>query len=171
MPKIFLTFDDGPGPKTVEIAEELNKAGIKATFFMTGVNVKAMPWAVKMVAELGHEIGVHAYYHKPLKGLTPREVLTEIRKTAYTITAITGKPPRVFRAAYGALSPLSLEILKRTKLKHVDWSHDTLDWKKAEEGKTLNGKKIAQNIKAGDVVLFHDGGVGRQAGQAGRPGR
>ncbi len=170
--KVFLTFDDGPGPKTVEIAELLNKLGIKATFFMLGSKVEAKPGAAKRVSELGHEIGVHGYEHTHLPKASLKEAIREIRTTAYLIAKITRKVPKVYRAAYGRLTPEAREILKKTlkektKLRHVDWSHDTLDWKKAANGERLNPKEIIAKTKPGDVVLFHDGATGQYAAQAG----
>jgi peptidoglycan/xylan/chitin deacetylase (PgdA/CDA1 family) len=170
--KVFLTFDDGPGPKTVEIAEILHELGIKATFFMLGTKVEAMPGAVRRVAELGHEIGVHGYEHRQMEKSTLREQVREIRTTAYLIARITGQIPKVYRAAYGVLTPEAREILKRTmaektKLRHVDWSYDTLDWKKAANGEMLNPGEIIAKTRPGDVILFHDGAAGQYASQAG----
>jgi len=173
--KIFLTFDDGPGPKTVEIAELLNHLGVKATFFMLGHKAEIMPGAAKRVAELGHEIGVHGYEHKFLPTASLREQVQEIRTATYILAKITGKVPRVYRAAYGRLSPESIEILKRalserTRLRHVDWSYDTLDWQKVAQGKRFDPKEIVKKAKAGDVILFHDGAVGKYEAQAGERG-
>ncbi|MDP6670379.1 MAG: polysaccharide deacetylase family protein [archaeon] len=169
--KIFLTFDDGPGPKTVDLAELLNKLGIKATFFMVGLNIQTMPGAVKRVAELGHEIGVHAFRHEFLPKLNMRQTVYEIGATANLIEQITGKKPTVFRAAYGRLSSKALAVLEKLGLKHVDWSYDTKDWKKAEELRILDPKEIIKKAKAGDVILFHDGAVGRDMPYAGKRGQ
>ena len=91
--KIFLTFDDGPGTKTVQIAEELHALGIKATFFMVGQNIEKRPDAVKMVAELGHTIGVHAYTHADPRKLDAHQLEQEIGRTAERIEELTGKKP------------------------------------------------------------------------------
>ena len=67
--EIALTLDDGPGPRTIEIAEWLAKEKIPATFFMVGKNAKANPTAVKRVAELSQQnnglfiIGNHSMTH------------------------------------------------------------------------------------------------------------
>ncbi len=169
--KIFLTFDDGPGPKTADIAELLHELGVRATFFMVGSNIQAMPGAVKRVAELGHEIGVHAYHHDFLPKLNMRQTVYEIGVTASLIEKITGKKPTVFRAAYGRLSSKALAVLKKIGLKHVDWSFDTKDWEKARDLKRLDPKEIVGKARTGDVMLFHDGAVGREGSQAGKRGQ
>ena len=38
-PMVALTFDDGPGPRTSEILDQLKKYNAHATFFMLGKNV------------------------------------------------------------------------------------------------------------------------------------
>jgi peptidoglycan/xylan/chitin deacetylase (PgdA/CDA1 family) len=157
--KIFLTFDDGPGSKTKEIAKLLSQLGVKATFFMTGTNMERFPETVKEVARQGHEIGVHGYTHENLakKGIMVAE--KELIKNFEQIEALTGKKPTLFRAAYGNLSPEALRVAKRLGLKHVDWSYDTLDWKLAKQTKPINAREITKKAKNGDVVLFHDGAV------------
>lgn len=53
--ELALTLDDGPGPRTIEIAEWLAKEKIPATFFMVGKNAKANPRAVQRVVELSNQ--------------------------------------------------------------------------------------------------------------------
>tara|TARA_Y100000310_G_C20695443_1_gene825374 strand:- start:3294 stop:4031 length:738 start_codon:yes stop_codon:yes gene_type:complete len=171
MPKIFLTFDDGPGPKTLEVAQMLHELGVPSTFFMVGKNMEKMPEVVKKVAELGHAIGVHAYSHEQLGKLGPEQTMAEIKKAADLIEKLTGKKPTLFRAAYGALSANSLGVLKKLGLKHVDWSLDTLDWKRALKGGRIDAGNIVRRAKNGDVVLFHDGAVKEHAGNDGVRGR
>ena len=43
--ELSLTLDDGPGPRTVELAEWLAENNVPATFFMVGKNAKANPTA------------------------------------------------------------------------------------------------------------------------------
>jgi peptidoglycan/xylan/chitin deacetylase (PgdA/CDA1 family) len=50
--ELVLTLDDGPGPRTIELAEWLAANDVPAVFFMTGKNAKANPEAVARVVEL-----------------------------------------------------------------------------------------------------------------------
>ena len=67
--EIALTLDDGPGPRTIEVAEWLAKEKIPATFFMIGKNAKANPAAVQRVVQLSQQnnglfiIGNHSMTH------------------------------------------------------------------------------------------------------------
>ena len=56
---IALTYDDGPGPRTLDIATFLNDAGARATFFVVGEHVRADRATVAKVREMGHLIGNH----------------------------------------------------------------------------------------------------------------
>ncbi|MBR3234800.1 MAG: polysaccharide deacetylase [Atopobiaceae bacterium] len=59
---VYLTFDDGPSANTAAVLDILDQYGIKATFFVTGIN----PEYLDMIGECyrrGHTIGMHTYTH------------------------------------------------------------------------------------------------------------
>ena len=52
----YLTFDDGPSPRTEEILAMLDKKGVKATFFVTSAeNEEYHDW-IGAIAEAGHPL-------------------------------------------------------------------------------------------------------------------
>ena len=55
----YLTFDDGPSPRTDEILDVLSRHGIKATFFVVVNKDEYIPYMIRAVNE-GHTIGVHS---------------------------------------------------------------------------------------------------------------
>lgn len=56
----YLTFDDGPSDKTLEILDILGKYRVKATFFVIeSGNIEY----VKKIYEAGHTIGLHTASH------------------------------------------------------------------------------------------------------------
>lgn len=57
------TLGDGPGSKTIRIAEYLASEGIYATFFMVGKHIVQYPTVVPAVFEMGHIVGNHAFCH------------------------------------------------------------------------------------------------------------
>jgi peptidoglycan/xylan/chitin deacetylase (PgdA/CDA1 family) len=64
--EIALTFDDGPNPQdTLPLLEVLARHQVTATFFNIGSRVKQFPHLTRAVAEAGHQIGLHGYYHRP----------------------------------------------------------------------------------------------------------
>ena len=62
---VCLTFDDGPSKTTPGVLAALNRAGVKATFFVvaTGHNDKYLP-LVSEAAAAGHQIALHSASHE-----------------------------------------------------------------------------------------------------------
>ena len=57
-----LTYDDGPGPFTVDNAlKPLKDRNIKATFYVTGQQVAMYPEILKQIYDDGHSIGIHTW--------------------------------------------------------------------------------------------------------------
>src|SRR6516162_8932158 len=62
--KIAITFDDGPDPEwTPRILDILKEKGVKATFFLIGVEAEKYPSITKRIYAEGHEIGNHTFTH------------------------------------------------------------------------------------------------------------
>lgn len=55
------------------VLEELDAAGLPATFFVEGLNAEVYPDALRGVAATGHEIAFHAYRHEDWGALAPAE--------------------------------------------------------------------------------------------------
>lgn len=62
---VSLTFDDGPGPKSAELARLLRDEGVPATFFVLGESVRRYGSELQALVDCGHTIGVHSEYHRP----------------------------------------------------------------------------------------------------------
>ena len=61
-----ITFDDGPGPYTDNLLDELAKRNVPVTFFMQGYRAAQYPAVVKKAYEAGHQIASHTYDHPSL---------------------------------------------------------------------------------------------------------
>jgi peptidoglycan/xylan/chitin deacetylase (PgdA/CDA1 family) len=62
--RVFLTFDDGPQRGTTPRAlDVLDKAGVKATFFVRGDHIKGNEDILFDIARRGHFIGNHTFTH------------------------------------------------------------------------------------------------------------
>ncbi|HXS63472.1 MAG TPA: polysaccharide deacetylase family protein, partial [Streptosporangiaceae bacterium] len=64
---VALTFDDGPGPRSAELARLLRGEGVPATFFVLGESVDSHREALDVYRDCGHVIGLHANKHRPFK--------------------------------------------------------------------------------------------------------
>lgn len=148
---IAVTFDDGPGKYTRNLIEELNKRGVKATFFMLGSNVAAFSDTVKFMYESGHELGTHTYSHKNIIKISNDEFRSEMQRTDDAIKAASGQIATAFRPPYGAYNAEKLALQDKIP---THWSVDTLDWK------TKNPAAIKEHIlthaRDGSILLLHD---------------
>ena len=100
--KIALTFDDGPHPYyTDQLLDGLAERGVKATFFLLGCNIDGNEEVVRRIAEEGHLIGNHTWYHVDITTLSQEEACAEIQNTSRKITEITGQPVEYVRPPFG----------------------------------------------------------------------
>src|SRR5271155_4194051 len=60
---IALTFDDGPGPRSAELARMLRDEGVPGTFFVLLENLERYGGALDTYRECGHVIGLHGHRH------------------------------------------------------------------------------------------------------------
>src|ERR1700712_5559101 len=66
---VALTFDDGPGPKSPELARLLPDGGVPATFFVLGESIRRYGHLLQAYTDCGHTIGLHSEYHRPFTSL------------------------------------------------------------------------------------------------------
>lgn len=89
---VYLTFDDGPRKETTPVAlDALDKAGVKATFYIQGNHVKGNEDVLFDIMRRGHSIGNHTFTHPDfsLKKITPlitnKQIVEEIEQTETVI--------------------------------------------------------------------------------------
>jgi len=157
---IALTIDDGPSPVyTPQILRLLRRYRITASFSMIGINVDAYPGVARDVAEAGHMIVNHTWTHPDLAFLSPVAVRDQIDYATDAIHRATGRTPQMFRAPYGAWSPVVLEWCEQTRMTPLDWSVDPRDWSRPGTGAII--RNIMRNTRSGSIILEHDGGGNR----------
>jgi peptidoglycan-N-acetylglucosamine deacetylase len=153
-PAIALTFDDGPSESTPEILDVLDKAGVPATFFLCGANVRRLPGVARQIERSGHEIGNHSDTHEPFWLRRPAFVQRQVRNAQETIQATTGVAPVFFRAPYGVRWFGLGEVQRKLGLTGVMWTTNGLDWR-------LPADKICRRLRRGarngSIFCLHDG--------------
>lgn len=150
-PMVALTFDDGPGPRTLELLEQLEQYNAHATFFMLGQKVSSYPDAVKKMKETGCELGNHSFDHTDLSTLDSAGIQDEISKTNEGIRNITGAGATVMRPPYGAVNST---VSANAGMPMILWNIDTLDWKTRNAQSTVDA--VMNKVKDGDIILMHD---------------
>ena len=151
-PKLALTFDDGPNAQcTGRLLDGLKKRGVKATFFLIGMNAKDNPDLVKRIYEEGHLIGNHTYHHVDITKKSDEEARKEIEDTDKVISSVTGEHVEYMRPPFGVWQKnLELEM----DVMPVMWSVDPLDWTTENTDEIVN--KVVTETEENDIILLHD---------------
>lgn len=153
--KVAISFDTAWGAdKTLKIIEILKEYGVNATFFMVGFWAEDYPEMVKAVDEAGIEIGTHSNTHPDFTTLSESDMRLELETSIKTITAITGKEIKLFRAPYGAYNNTMLNLTESMGLKTIQWSVDTLDWK-GYSGVDIC-ERVMGKVQNGSIILCHN---------------
>lgn len=151
---ISLMFNVYWGTEFVEeIMDILDEYGAKATFFLGGCWADDNVDCVKKIAERGHEIGTHGYFHRDHGKLTLQENLEEIGTSAEFLRRASGAEVRLFAPPSGAYGEETLNAAERLGLEVVMWSKDTVDWRDKDSSLVL--RRATQNAEGGDLVLMH----------------
>jgi peptidoglycan-N-acetylglucosamine deacetylase len=156
---VYLTFDDGPGPYTPAILNILRATHSTATFFELGFRQAQYPAEAARIRAQGSGIGNHTYNHPNLTKLTPGQIQWQLEH---------GPHSHCVRPPYGATDATVQHILSQLGLRQVLWSVDTRDWSRpgiTHIVKTATGPQV----RAGTIVLMHDGGGNRSQTVAALP--
>lgn len=157
--KIALTFDDGPHPTyTEEILDLLDEYGAKATFFCVGSCVEQYPSVTAAVVARGHELGNHTFDHVNLRASSVELCRGQLRDTERAIYDAAQVTPRLLRPPEGRYSDEVCRAADEMGYKIVLWTVDTRDW--AHTTPEAIFENVKENVKSGDIILFHDYVVG-----------
>lgn len=151
-----LTFDDGPNPTvTPALLDLLDRHGVKATFFLIGKYVRAVPELAREISTRGHVLGNHTQTHPSLTFCSPSRTLLQLAQCDDAIEAATGQKPSWLRPPFGFRSPILDGIArKRGSAGVVMWSASARDWKPQPAESVVERLRHAHG---GDIVLLHDG--------------
>jgi peptidoglycan-N-acetylglucosamine deacetylase len=161
-PQVALTFDDGPDPRnTSRVLDELERYGVRATFFCVGAAARAYPDVLERAAGEGHLIANHTWSHPFVPDLTREELRWQVEATGAALTAAVGEyaEPALVRPPYGLYSPQALSWLDENDATLVLWDVDTADW--MQPGPEVIVEQAVEGAENGSIVLFHDGGGDR----------
>lgn len=153
---IALTFDDGPDPhSTPRFLRELDRLGVRATFFMVGSELARTPRLGHRIVEEGHELAVHGWHHERPWRPRPRADLREMARTVEEVQAVSGRRPLFYRPPYGILTGSRLAAARRLGLQPVLWTAWGRDWTEwADRDSVL--RELARRFTGGATVLLHD---------------
>lgn len=151
---IYITFDDGPHPEnTPKILDILDAMEIRATFFMTGIEMEKHIDVVKEIATRGHQLAYHSYNHISMKEQSFSDFINEMNKADEICNSISYRT-RLYRPPYGDLSLLGFLWLLVHGWKIIMWSLDSRD--SFDNSEQILENIHPNNIQAGEILLFHD---------------
>lgn len=99
---LSFTYDDGPGPRSRELADYLAAEGVPATFFVNGAKFPGRESTLRAIAAGGHLLANHTQTHKQLTKITAAQVREEVGRTHTLLTEYIPNGPWLIRAPYGA---------------------------------------------------------------------
>ncbi|WP_003543992.1 polysaccharide deacetylase family sporulation protein PdaB [Desulfotomaculum nigrificans] len=149
-----LTFDISwgtrvPGP----VLDILKKNKIKATFFISGPWAKKYPEFPKRIVAEGHEIASHGEEHVNLSQYAKEDVKKNIMTAHNKIKEVTGVAPNLIRTPNGDWNDMVISTAEELNYKVIQWSVDSLDWKKPGVEAIIN--RVLNKIHPGAIILMH----------------
>ncbi|MDI3284893.1 polysaccharide deacetylase family protein [Polyangium sp. 15x6] len=154
---VALTFDDGPNPThTPKVLDLLDRAKLKATFFVIGKKAEAHPEIVRDIVARGHTLGSHGYAHPRTFAMLPTSaVRADIERSLVVLEKITGRKPTLFRPPIGHTNPRIAKVVTELDLTVIGWSVRAIDGL-ASADETKVAARVVRGLEDGAIVLLHD---------------
>lgn len=160
--EVAITIDDGPDPAvTPQVLAILERHGAVATFFCIGALAQRHPELCRDIAQRGHAVENHSLRHRhtfSLRGIAALQ--REIDGAQTVLAGLAGARPQFFRAPAGLRNPLLDPVLQRSGLQLAAWTRRGFDTRPVAAATVL--RRLSRNLRAGDILLLHDGHAGRQ---------
>ena len=165
-PRVALTFDaehpDRPhhGDHAAWILDELARLEVRATVFVQGRWAEAFPALVRRMADDGHLIGSHSFYHARMPLLTPDGFEEDLHEAERAIREACGVDPRPwlrFPFGAGADDQRLIGRLPALGYRHVGWDVELYEWEAGRSASEVAAHAIAGVEARGDgaIVLCH----------------
>jgi Polysaccharide deacetylase len=117
-------------PRILALLEE---SGVRATFFVEGLNAELYPDALREIDAAGHEVAYHGWQHEPWASLDPDAERASLERGVAALDAL-GLRPVGFRPPGGKLTPATPGLLRELGFTHVS--------PEAEDARPLEGLTV-----------------------------
>jgi peptidoglycan-N-acetylglucosamine deacetylase len=162
---VALTFDDGPNePYTSQLADYLDREGIRATFFQVGRAVQRYPEVTTRLVSAGHVIGFHGNTHDFTRYLR-RRTLAEDLEQGMAVFAQLGIRPALYRPPWLLRIPALHPLLHNHGLQVVsgEFCHPL---EVAQPSPERIARHALRTTHPGSIIIFHDGRDGKGGDRA-----
>jgi peptidoglycan-N-acetylglucosamine deacetylase len=162
--RVALTFDaEHPDrPTRYGVAESilaaLERADIRATFFIQGRWAEAYPETARLIPAGGHLVGNHSHFHARMPLFSEAGLASDVRESEAMIRDVTGVDPRPwFRCPFGAGhdDPAIVGALAGMGYRTIGWDVVPCDWERSSD--EVESSVVRDTVAFGDgaVVLLH----------------
>ena len=100
------------------ILSALDEAGVRATFFVEGLNTELYPDTLRALAAAGHEVAYHGWRHERWAGLDPAAERESLERGVAALDAL-GLRPVGFRPPGGELTEATPALLRELGFTYV----------------------------------------------------
>ncbi len=114
---LALTFDDGPGGRSAELANYLGDQGVTAAFFINGKNVPGRQTVIDTIVQRGHTLANHTQNHEQMTRLSGPALFKAVADTDEIMKRAQPAGPFMLRAPYGAWNGRVADELNRSDMK------------------------------------------------------
>ena len=104
-PNDWPSFDTVAERRTDEILQTCSDSGVRATFYILGWIADRYPGLVNRIADAGHEIGTHSYWHRTVYSLDPKTFHEDLHRSIGAIQDAAGCEITSFRAPSFSIMP------------------------------------------------------------------
>lgn len=189
--QLALTFDDGNGSRTIELATYLESEGIRAGFFVNGMRCADHGHVLEALVAHGHVIGNHTQDHLDLTdtGVFPNDasgnaaLVDQLARTDVLIAPYVPSSRFMFRAPYGAWNARDQQVLSASSMDkyvgHIGWDVGGArtqtfgaDWACWQDDPKLTSRACGDlylneiDAVGRGIVLMHDADYGDPANHA-----
>ncbi len=154
---VALTFDDGPwnSKHTNEVISILKGLNVKATFFLNGRGIEALPGDTRKLVLAGHALGNHAYSHDRLIFKTYSEIKREVERTNEQIRSAGFQGEIFFRPPYGKKLFVLPYYLQQQGITTVTWDVEPESYSKISANADLMVEHVVSKVSSGSIILLH----------------
>jgi peptidoglycan/xylan/chitin deacetylase (PgdA/CDA1 family) len=110
-------------PRLLSLLDEL---GLRATFFVEGLNAELYPDALRELDAAGHEVAFHGWEHEPWGGLEPERERALFARGVEAFGAL-GLRPAGFRPPGGELTEATVPLLREFGFEYCSPEGDTVE--------------------------------------------
>jgi len=156
VPNTFaIAFDDGPYIYTTNVLDQIEAAGMRATFFVNGQNYDSIYNYASDISRMAanHQVASHTWDHADLTTLSSDGVTSEMTQLEAAFLDIIGKFPTYMRPPYFSYNSEVLSIIGGLGYKVITCDVDTLDWEDESNAENV----FQQGFDSGaTITLAHD---------------